>query len=248
MSPYTTPLKPIDDVSPFFTKNKDGAMIFVGKTLEVRIPSSFEKHGVLQISEEVTTPGIFDLIIDNAYHVGLNLLATITVIPSNIRRMVYDSIEYVVLELETNDVFMTSTRVIQNPDLVYVLWSEFVTAGKLPYNWTYENTLRMFEHVRELTGQGIGVSRSVFEGIIAYLSRDRDKPFEQYRHTDMKKPFRMVALNDVSLAVNSTLSKLNGAYMRNEGITSALRYQVEEIKPFDNILRGINEQNIVEAR
>ena len=242
MSPYQDDLKSINNVDKYFKKTEDQQLIFTGDSLELRIPLKFQQYDALTIGDTVTTPALMDMIIDNKYHVGLNILASITIAHSDLGYMTYAGIEYLVLHLKQGDAFMTGYRVIQDPHIVYVLWSEFVTSGKVPYFLQYADMLRLFEHAREHTGSGIGVSRSVFEGIIAHLSRDKDKLSLQYRLTDMKKPFKMVALESVSRAPTSTIARLNGAYFRDEGVTSALRYQVDEQQPFENILRGIPVQ------
>lgn len=238
-SPYTKSLTNITDISKYFKKNKDFSMSFMGEKLEIRIPRKFTQHGVLVISDTVTTPGIVDLIIDDTYQASLNLLASITIEPSDMGQMTYEGIEYLVLYLKQGDKFMTSTRAIQDPHIVYVLWTEFITNGGVPYWYNYDGLLKIFDHVRELTGQGIGVSRSVYEGIIAHISRDKNKLSVQYRQTDMKKPMELVALKSVSQAPTGTIARLNGSYFRDEGLTSALRYQVDQQQPFENILRGL---------
>jgi hypothetical protein len=194
---------------------------------------------VLVIGDNVTTPGVMDMIIDDTYQTGLNLLASITITPSDMGNMSYDGVEYLVLRLKQGDVFMSSYRVIQDPNIVYVLWTEFVTNGGVPYWFTYDDFLKMFNHVRELTGSGIGVTRSVYEGIIAHIARDQDHLSTQYRQTDMKKPMRLVPLKSVSQAPTGTTARLNGAYFRDDGLTAALRYEVDQQQPFENILRGL---------
>ena len=242
MSPYAHPVQPIKDISPYFKKNEaDFSMTFVGKTLELRIPYKFASHGVLTIGDDVTTPGIMDLIIDGTYQAALNIIASITIIPSDMGKMTYQGVEYLVLKLKEGDTFMTSYRVLQDQHLVYVLWTDLVTAGKVPYWIGYDDMLKLFAHVRELTGAGIGVSRSVYEGIIAHIARDRNNSSVQYRLTDMQKPMKLVALNSVSQAPTGTISRLNGSYFRDEGLSSALRYQVDQPQPFENLLRGLPE-------
>ncbi len=242
VSPYVKPLQTIDSISPYFKKDaKKFTMTFVGESLELRIPRKFMQHGILSVGDgSVTTPGVMDMIIDGKYHVGFNLLASITIEPSDMGQMTYNGIEYLVLHLKQGDVFMSSFRVIQDPHIVYVLWTEFITNGGLPYFFDYTSLLKLFDHVRELTGSGIGVSRSVYEGIIAHISRDQNKLSVQYRLTDMVKPMRLVALKSVSQAPTGTVARLNGSYFRDEGLTSALRYQVDEQQPFENLLRGLS--------
>lgn len=240
MSPYAHELETITDVSGYFQKNpKDFSVSFIGESLELRIPLSFKKHGALTIDDTITTPGVLDMIIDDKYRVGLNLLAPITIEPSDISEMTYLGVEYLVLKLNKNDKFMTSYRVVQDPQIVYVLWDEWITKGGVAYWFSYDDLLKLFSHVRELTGSGIGVSRSVYEGIIAHLTRDRVKSSIQYRLTDMKKPMKLIALNSVSQAPKGTIARLNGSYFRDAGMTSALRYEIDEPQPFENILRGI---------
>lgn len=240
MSAYSTVTRPIIDVSHYFRKDeKTSSLIFTGKKLEVRIPLNFKKYGSLTVTDVVTTIGVCDLIFDDEYQVGLNILAQITIEPSDIKTMTYKGVGYQVLTLKEGDKFMSSYRVVQDTHVVYVLWSEFITDGRLPYWYKYDDLLKIFRHAVELTGSGIGVSQSVFSGIIGHLARDGNKISKQYRLTDMKRPMRLVALNSISMASSSTIARLNGSYFRDAGLTSALRFEVEQEQPFENILRGI---------
>ena len=239
MSPYTKDLKPISDISPYFKKTKNNSIVFTGESLEIRIPSKFSQYGYLIISDEISTLGVFDMIIDDEYHVGMNILGTITIVPSDTDTMTYDQIDYTVLYLKNSDVFIKNTKILKDPNVVYTLWSEWITDGRVPYYINYTNLLKMFENVKELTGQGIGVSRSVFEGIIAYLARDPKDKSRQYRLSNMKDPMHFVALSSVSEGPSGTLARLNGAYFRDQGLTAALKIKVTDEQPFENILRGI---------
>jgi hypothetical protein len=240
MTPYKHPVTPIRDVSKYFKKDeKTSSILFIGDSLELRIPLKFKQHGVLTVSDNVTTPGIMDMIFDDKYQAGLNILAAFTIIPSEIDEMTYDGIDYLVLRLKKGDTFMTSYRVIQDPYIVYVLWTEFITYGGIIYTLDYDALLKLFAHVYELTGGGIGVSRPVYEGIIAHLARDPDNISKQYRLTDMKKKMSLVALKSVSQAPTGTVARLNGSFFKTEGVTAALRHQVNEHQPFEDLLRGL---------
>ncbi len=239
-SPYSKDLEPIDNITPYFLYDeKKGSLTFIGKTLELRIPKRFEKHGYLVIGDAVTTLGVMDIIIDDEYHAGLNLIASITISPSDIGKFHYEGIDYVVLYLKENDIFINNVNILQDSNVVYALWVEFINNGKLPYFVNYQSLLNLFSHARELTGQGIGVSQSVYGGIIAHLARDSDNVSIPYRLTDMTKPMEFIALKSVSQGPTGTLARITGAYFKDEGLTSALRYQIDEPQPFENILRGI---------
>lgn len=239
-SPYSKDLKPIDDINPYFRYDeKKGTLTFIGKSLELRIPKRFEKDGYLVIADVVTTLGVLDMIIDDEYHAGLNLIASITISPSDIGKFHYEGIDYVVLYLKENDIFINNVNVLQDPNIVYSLWVELINNGKTPYFFNYQSLLKLFEHARELTGQGIGVSQSVYEGIIAHLARDKNNISIPYRLTDMTDAMEFVALKSVSQGPTGTLARITGAYFKDEGLTSALRYQIDEQQPFENLLRGI---------
>lgn len=240
MTPYLNSLEKITDVDKYFQKNeKDFSITFIGKSLELRIPLSFKKYGALTIGDTVTTPGVFDMIFDDKYRAGLNILASITIEPTDMSEMVYDGVEYLVLKLTTGDKFMTSYRVIRDAHIVYILWTDFITDGKIAYWLSYDDLLKLFSHVKELTGSGIGVSRSVYEGIISHVARDKNNLALQYRLTDMKKPMRLIALSSVSHAPTGAIARINGAYFRDEGMRSALRYQIDQPQPFEDLLRGL---------
>jgi hypothetical protein len=213
-------------------------MTFIGESLELRIPRGFERYGAMTIGEDVTTIGTMDMIIDGKYQCYLNILAQITIVPSEITNMTYKGVDYICLHLKSGDTFMTSYRVIQNSNIVYAIWTEWITGGKVPYALDYEGLLKLFEHVRELTGSGIGVSRSVYEGIISHICRDKDDVMKPYRLTDMKKPMQLIALKSISTATTGTVAKINGAFL-DQGLTAALLYEVDQQQPFENILRGI---------
>jgi hypothetical protein len=245
MSPYADPVTKITDVSPYFEKKPDGSMVFIGKTLEARIPRKFSRHGMLTIGDgSVSTLGVMDLIIDGKYQTGLNLLTIVTIEPSDISYMTYDGLEYVVLKLETNDTFLTSTRVIRSQKVVFVLWDEFITRGGAGYWFDYDALLKLFEHVQELTGGGIGVSRSAYEGVVAHIARVPGDLTKQYRRTDMSGPMKLIPLKSISLATTGTIARLNGSYFRDEGTVAALAHDVTQVQPFEQLMRGISSSAV----
>jgi len=239
-SPYATPVTKIKDIMPYFRKNEaDTSMTFIGKKLEVRIPLKFKKHGMLVDGESVTTLAVCDLIFDDKYQAGLNLLAQITITPTDRSTMTYNGVDYMVLYLKEGDTFMSSYRVVKDSGIVYTLWTEFISNGGLIYTLDYEGLLKFFDHVEELTGEGLGVSKAVYEGIVAYLARDPSNVTKQYRLTNMNRPMQVVPLKSVSRGLSSTIARLAGSYMRDEGITSALRHEVTQNQPFEDLLRGV---------
>lgn len=238
-SPYATPVTPIDDIMQYMKVDKDGTWYFIGRTLEIRIPKRFSVYNCLDIGDEVQTLGICDLIVDSKYQFPLNLLAIITIIPSEITSMTYKGVPYVVLHLKTNDVFMVTCDVIKNDNVIFATWSDFINYGNTIYTLSYRGLGLLYDDVKEVTGSGIGVGRSVYEVAIAFLTRDQKNPLQPYRLTDMAEPPRWVALRSISLARTGTMSRLSGSYF-DIALTASLRYQVNTRQPFEDILQGVS--------
>ena len=238
-SPYLNPVTHIKDISPFFeTDPKTGRVTFIGETLEIRIPQRYEVYDLLEFEDMVTTLAVFDMIIDGKFQAFMNLLACITIDPSDYGTMTYDGVAYTVLYLNKGDTFMRTSDLVQNSGIVYALWIEFITQGKLLYTYTYKDLPLMFDHVRQCCGRGLGVSRPIFEAVLAFLCRDPDNIFTQYRLTDMQKKFAFVALRSVSNAPTGTMARLTGSYF-DEALTAALRYEIVEHQPYEDVLRNI---------
>lgn len=238
-SPYAFPVEHITNIDPFFKYDPENhTMTFIGDTLECRIPKRFETYGMLEVTEKVTALAVMDLIINEKYQCGLNLLAKIEIAPSAIGEMVYDENAYQVLHLEHGDQFITHTQVVRDQSIIYALYVEFITRGKSIYTLDYVGLALLFDRVKQMTGSGIGVDRVLFEVIVSHLARDPDDIFKQYRYTDMVKPMHLIRLRSVSYAPTSTTARLLGSYF-DEGLNSALVRDVEQEQPFENLLRGL---------
>jgi len=238
-SPYTHDVEHITNVDKFFRYDADNhCMIFVGESLELRVPKRFEVYGLLEVTETVTCVGVMDLIIDEKYQAGLNLLAKIEVAPREISEMVYDENAYLVMYLEHGDRFITHTQVVRDGSIVPSLYVEFITRGKTIYTLDYVKLALLFDRAKAMTGSGIGVDRVLFEMIVSHLARSQDDVFKQYRHTDMAKSMRLIRLRSVSYAPTSTTARLLGSYF-DDGLTASLIHQVAHEQPFENLLRGL---------
>ena len=236
---YTHPVTPVKSVKKFFKRDYDKRTItFIGNSLEVRIPKRFQSYRMLEITDVIKALGVMDLVIDDKYQCTMNILGRITIIPSRYEELVIKDVPYLVAHLEHGDIFINDTNLAQEASVLYALFCEFVTRGKPLYTFTYDEFALVFDRIKQFVGRGLGVERSVFELIIAHISRDKENLFKQYRYTDMKKSPVYIDLNNVSLAPTTTSSRMVGAYFE-DGLTASLITTSKENAPFENILRGI---------
>lgn len=247
-SPYHNPLKHITDVSKYFRHDpKTHTMIFIGDTLEVRVPARFEVYGMLNVADTVETIGVMDLIIDESFQASLHMPAMIELEPSEMSSIMVRGLQYKVLHFSHGDRFIVNTQVVKNQSIVYTLYVEFITRGNLMYTYGYQDLMTMFDLAKHLCDSKVPVDHAIFEVIYAHLSRSAKDLFTQYRHTDMKDAaFDFVALRSVSHAPDSTTARMLGSYF-SEGVLASLLHENEDRKPFEDLLRGIPTSNVEES-
>ena len=219
-----------------YLERRDNTLVFIGEKLVCKIPSRFEDLGLLQVGEQVKTVGIFGIEVDDKYTGAMLLLGFINIEPSSIEKEVIDEQEYQILTLTTGDVFISNTIILQSTGLVYTLFNEFISYGKLPYFVDYELAAKLFDDTDVHTGMSLDFSHSIFEILIAHLYRDSEDYTIPYRLTDMKRPGTFVKMKSVQDAPMSTGAKLLGSYFR-DALVSSLVVESKDQHDIENLLR-----------
>lgn len=233
---YKHPLKKIKDLSKFIERQKDGSFIFLGESLEVRVPVRYRQYGLLEVTQNVETLGLMDLIIDDKYECTLNILAKVVLCPSESEETNIDDTPYLVMKFYKGDTFILHEDVIQDSSIIYAVYVEYITLGHRLYTVGYNELTMLFDRAKELTGKS--VDRLIMEFMVAHIGRNRKNLFEQYRYTDMKEDPVIIYLKSINLSPTSTSTRMMGAY-DEDGLTSSLNTTVEKRQPFEDILRGI---------
>lgn len=217
-------------------KKVNGAFIFTGKKLEIRIPRRYENYNLLNVVNDVQTLAIFEMIVDDKESHGFLLPSIITIQPSKWYNKVIDEVDMLVLELQNGDKFMTSSTLLKQARISYAMFTEFIGMGNLPKFMTYESTAFLFDLAKSLCDADLKAHHSVFEMIYAHLFRDPDDLTVRYRHTNMKKKPAFIELKSVTYGTDSTTAKLIGAYMA-DGINAALVNPSHQQSDLENLLR-----------
>lgn len=238
VNPYLKQYEHITDIDQFFEYDaKTKEMIFIGQTLSVLIPKRYEVYNLLTLADTVTSLGIVDLVIDDKYRAGLLMLATIEMEPDEVTTIMIGDLQYVKLTLSNGNKFICNTERIADSAIVYAVWMEFITRGKLIFNIEYDTLSTLFDQSKSMCDQSINVDHVVFEIIYSHLTRDPDNLSVQYRHTDMTKPFTMIALRDVGYATVSTASRMLGSYYAN-ALNSSLLQTTTTHSDIEDLLRS----------
>jgi hypothetical protein len=219
----------------YFKRVKD-TVYFEGEKLEIFIPTRYEGHGCLDMTDTVRTLAIFDMKINGSIDLGYMLPAKVTIEPTDIEIVMKDGNRYAKLTLTKGDAFLKNTTVVRDTQLAYIIFYEMVYGGRTPNFIDYDQTAFIFDVVTEVTGVRFPTDHAVFEMMSAMLHRSQDDISLQYRLTDMKKPARNIPLSLVSHAALSTTSKIVGAYMDN-GIDASLVNASDIPSEIEDLLR-----------
>lgn len=234
---YDHPLEKVTDLTPFF-ELKDGAFIFKGKSLEVRIPQRYRNYWMLAVEQNVETLGVFDMVIDDKYCATLCILAMVTLCPDETdERTILDD-DYLVCTWNSPGIFIASQVLVQDFNAIYCLYVEYITLGHRLYNVGYEALFYLFDRAKEFTGKSIGTDRATYELLVSHLARDPKDLFQYYRYTSMKEPPALISLRSVNFSPTSTSARIIGSY-RDDGMASALNHQQHQRQGFEDLLRGL---------
>lgn len=237
-TPYLKPYEKINSVDRFFDYDaKRKCMTFVGTSLEIFIPSRYQVHNLLNLADTVTTLAVFDMVIDDRYQAGLLMLTTVEMEPDDVSTLMIGEQQYVKLTLSNGCKFIRDTERIADSSIVYSFWMEAVARGKLPYFIGYETLATLFDQAKSMCDQDINVDHVVFEVLYSHLARDPDNLTVQYRHTDMRQPYKFIDLRNVGYATTSTASRMMGSYFAN-ALNSSLLQVTEHHSDFEDLLRS----------
>jgi len=236
-TPYTKQYQKITDLDHYFSYDpKRKEMTFIGTSLVVYIPQRYSVWNLLTISDTITTLGVVDLIIDDTYQCGLLMLTTIEMEPDDVGNITVGDIQYLVVTLRQGSRFVCNTERIADSAIVYALWMEFITRGKLIYNIDYDTLATLFDQAGPMCDASLNVDRVIFEVIYAHLCRDPENLAIQYRHTKMTEDFKLIELRNVGYATSSTTSRLMGSYF-STALNSSLIQTSTAHNDVENLLR-----------
>jgi hypothetical protein len=237
-TPYTKTYIHTKDIDQFFSYDpKLKEMVFTSTSLKVIIPQRYSVYNLLDISDTVTTLGVVDLIIDETFQAGLLLLTTIEMEPDDVSTIMVGDLQYVVVTLSQGSRFICNTERIADSTIVYALWMEFITRGKLIYNIGYDALATLFDQAGPMCDANLGVDHVLFECIYAHLTRSSENLAVQYRHTDRTEPFKFIELRNVGYATTSTTSRLMGSYF-SSALNSSLIQTNTEQSDVESLLRA----------
>lgn len=223
-------------------KEVNGQLITT-KGCKVIIPVRWETVGLASVGSETNFYGLFQITnLEGSYYAIHNVMATVHSAPDNIETFKGDDEEpYYCFTYEPGSVVLTSTSLMNDSELVGLVYKEFVKRGKVPEYVSYADMNNVFETSKEYAGVSIGDSFEILSVPISIIARNPNDINQYYREicneVDMSvvKPIYVPA-GSVNYSASSTLTKLTGSYF-HAGVVSAINNPTENTEAIDHVLR-----------
>lgn len=220
----------------FEYSSKDNAFLFTGDKLEVFIPQRYQDKGFLTLGETVSTLAIFSMRVNDKEEIGLLLPASITMSPIDISEETINGEKFFICTLNKGCVFHNSNLLIQNGNIGFFMWNEFLALGHMPKFITYKNIISLFDNLGKIAGLNLNVSHAILELVYAHMFRNPKKMTQFFRHTTMDFEPVMISLHDVAYGATTTHSRIFGSYA-GQGLNSALLNQETKNNELEDIFR-----------
>ena len=220
---------------------EDGRLV-AKKAVKIYIPSRFAERGLASIGIETQIVGIYAIVVDDAYY-GISLVnAMIRIEPTSTMKVMINGDEYFEFYFEPGSTVMSSTHLVKTDTLVYRIYDEIISKGRVPWYLGYSELGKIFDTAKYHAGANVGTNHEVTELIVSMISRDPKNRHQYYRRTiksldDLQKnPPAYIPLRSVTYAATNTTNRLAGSYFNN-GLVSALVTPADRVERIEDLLR-----------
>lgn len=222
-------------------ETKDGRLIAT-KPLKIISPSSYVDKDLAEIGTSTYILGIFAIVYDDEYYCTNSVCAMVQIDPTTINKVKIENEEFNEYHFSVGQTVIVSLDLVRTDTLVYRIYNEFISKGKIPWYVSYDDLGHLFDTAFKHAGANIGTNAEVTELLVSFIARDVTDKTKYYRTTinnlsDMlKNPPFFIPLKSVTYAATNTTNKLAGSYM-GDGLVSALNNPAERSERIEEILR-----------
>ncbi len=208
----------------------------VNEDVNLLFPTRFVDIGIASLEKEVKTPCIYSLISNEKYAVS-TIPVAMNFIPSKIEIVEVNEVQYYQLSFKKGGWFTKNSTVIKADTMMFDIYKEFMTNGRIPFYLNYDDIATVFNNARRYAGSNAGDDHTTIDMLISIIARDPKDLNNYYRNTDMKEPFVPIGLSNVTVGYQNTVSKITGSYLRL-GLTSTLTQEPKKVIEIEKILRA----------
>lgn len=208
----------------------------------IYIPSRFAERDLAEIGIETHICGVYAIVVEDKYY-GVSLVnAMMRIEPSSTLKIDIDGTEYFKFDFEPGSTVVSSTKLVKTDTLVYKIYDEIFSKGRVPWYVSYVDMGRLFDTAKKHAGANIGTNQEVTELLASMVARDPKDRHVYYRRIFKKaedlvlNPPAFIPLRSVAYAATNTTNRLAGSYF-DEGLTSALVNPTDRVERIESLLR-----------
>lgn len=216
----------------------DGSIVTT-EDLVIHFPERFLTKGIAIESQEYSCIGMFAIIVGNKFAL-MNVIAMLTMQPSDTRKFVFEGQSYVEWSFNKGSTFIKTTDLVKNNNLVGLIFEEFTSKGNVPYYYSYEDYSKIYSSSSKYAGANLGNS-DIMAVIASSIARWPTQPDFHYRqglaHYTGKIPPtpKYIGMSDMNASTNA-ISRLRGVYF-NRGISNSIVNPTKRLEQTDVLIR-----------
>lgn len=213
------------------------------KPVKIYVPARFAERGLAQIGMETYIVGIFAIVVDDVYY-GVSLVnAMMRIEPTSTLKIQIDGDDYYEFSFDAGSVVITSTQLVKTDVLVYRIYDEIISKGRVPWYLGYLELGKIFDTALYHAGANIGANQEVTELLVSMISRDEKDRTKYYRtaikdlsELETNRP-AFIPMRSVQYAPTNTTNKLAGSYF-GDAVVSALVNPADRVERIESLLRA----------
>jgi hypothetical protein len=197
------------------------------KPVKIYIPTRFAERNLAAIGIETNIVGIFAMVAEDTYYAVSLVNAMVRIDPTSTVKVMVDDTEYYEFLFVAGSTVLPSVQLVKNDTLVYRIYDEIISKGRIPHYLNYMDLSRIFDTAKFHAGANIGTSQEVTELIISLIARDAKERHTYYREVCTSNEYlegtapAFIPLRSVTYSATNTTNKMAGSYY-HEGVVSAL--------------------------
>ncbi len=219
---------------------RNDASVVTSKGCKVYFPTRFADRFLAEVGVSNFCVGLFVIVVDN-YYALVNVNAMVALNPSSTKTITFKDTEYFEMSFNAGAVVIESLELVQNNDILYRLYDELFSKGKIPWYVGYEDLANLYDTAKEFAGANVGENPEVIQLLTSLVSRNVNNRLQYYRSVVntrkdlIDNPPAFVPLKSVMYSATNTVNKLVGSYF-SEGVVSSLLYPTTRVEPLERIL------------
>lgn len=220
----------------------DDGRVVARQECSIYIPTRFSQRGLAETGVENYIAGICAIVVGDQFYSVMSVCAMLRIEPTQVLKVKIQGVEYFEFKFVKGSTVITSTDLVKIDTLVYRIYDEVISKGRVPWYMNYDDLGKIFDTAKLHAGANIGQNSEVTELIVSMISRDSKDKTKYYRTVVQDQeyvktnPPAIVPLRSVIYAATNTTNKLAGSYFATS-VVSALVSPAERTERIEELLR-----------